>query len=97
MNTIKIIALTYGEFQSWFNYGSICLPGKKIITISLLPNGSPDPLCRNVGQVLSQLPQLGLNDEAGVLLCEIANDIDDSFFEIGLPRDSGSVLLTTFW
>ena len=82
-NLCKMVGVTYGEFQSWYNYGEIRICYNRIVTLETTTEGEPDPVSPNVSILLERIPQLNLEDEEGILLIQLKPvDIKISNYEI---------------
>ena len=82
-NLCKMVGVTYGEFQSWYNYGEIRICFNRVVTLGTTPGGEPDPESPLVSILLERIPQLNLEDEEGILLIQLNPvDIKISSYEI---------------
>jgi hypothetical protein len=66
-----LIAVTFGEFQSWFRYGQIRLNANRIVVLERDEGGAPRRDGAYVGILLEQLPFLSHEDEEGVVVVEV--------------------------
>jgi len=73
-NLCKLVGVTYGEFQSWYNYGEIRICSSRIVDFETTLDGPPDPESPNVSTLLERIPQLNLEDEEGVLIIQLKPD-----------------------
>ena len=67
----KILAITYGEFQSWYRYGEIKVNTTRINDIELTDSGVFDTDSSAINSLLDDSPQLSFDDEEGILLIQI--------------------------
>jgi hypothetical protein len=67
-----LVAVTFGEFQSWFRYGQIRLNANRIVVLERDEAGAPRRDGAYVGVLLEQLPFLSHEDEEGVVIVEVA-------------------------
>ena len=70
-NLCKLVGVTYGEFQSWYNYGEIRICSSRVVALETTPDGTPDPESPHVSTLLERIPQLNLEDEEGILLIQL--------------------------
>ena len=70
-NLCKLVGVTYGEFQSWYNYGEIRICSSRVVDLETTPDGTPDPESPHVSTLLERIPQLNLEDEEGILLIQL--------------------------
>ena len=70
-NLCKMVGVTYGEFQSWYNYGEIRILYNRLVHLKTTPEGGPDPESPLLSTLLERIPQLNLEDEEGILLIQL--------------------------
>ena len=70
-NLCKLVGVTYGEFQSWYNYGEIRICSSRVVDLETAPDGTPDTESPHVLTLLERIPQLNLEDEEGILLIQL--------------------------
>lgn len=71
----EFVGVTYGEFQSWYNYGEIRLSADRLISLEVNADNEsvvPDITCPSATILLDRLPQLNIDDEEGLLLIQLA-------------------------
>ena len=84
-NLCKMVGVTYGEFQSWYNYGEIRISDNRLVPLKTTPGGEPDPESPHLSILLERIPQLNLGDEEGILLIQLKHvDINISDNDIDL-------------
>jgi hypothetical protein len=67
----KILAVTYGEIQSWYRYGEIKVNSNRIAYIGLTDLGAFDTDSSAINSLLDNSPQLSFDDEEGILLIQL--------------------------
>ena len=70
-NLCKMVGVTYGEFQSWYNYGEIRILYNRLVHLKTTPEGGLDPESPHLSTLLERIPQLNLEDEEGILLIQL--------------------------
>ena len=70
-NLCKFVGVTYGEFQSWYNYGELRICSSRFVDLETTPDGTPDSESPHVSTLLERIPQLNLEDEEGILLIQL--------------------------
>ena len=66
----KILAITYGEFQSWYRYGEIKVNSSRISYIELIDSDVFDTDSPAINSLLDSSPQLSFDEEEGILLIQ---------------------------
>lgn len=79
-----MVAVTYGEFQAWYNYGALRIRSDRLVPVQQMSDGLPDPSHRHVKSLIDRFPQLSLEDEEGVLLVQL----EPSRYESGLEPET---------
>lgn len=79
----EMVAVTYGEFQAWYNYGELRLRSDRLVPLGR-DGDLPEPSHRHVQSLIERFPQLSLEDEEGVLLVQL----DTSQYEAGVEPDT---------
>ena len=68
----ELVAVTYGEFQSWYNYGELRVSADRLVYLEQDADGKPDPDSAHTVLLTERFPQLSLEDEEGVLIVQLA-------------------------
>jgi hypothetical protein len=68
----ELVSVTYGEFQSWYNYGELRLTAERVIHLEQMEDGIADVKSPHVALLMERLPQLSLEDEEGLLIVQLA-------------------------
>jgi len=69
----ELVGVTYGEFQSWYNYGEIRVSADRLVSLAVTAGeeAEPDQTSPHAGTLMEHLPQLSLEDEEGLLLVQL--------------------------
>ncbi|MFQ3246878.1 MAG: hypothetical protein ACI9WC_001487 [Arenicella sp.] len=73
----EMIGLSFGEFQSWYYSGDIRLSSDRFVNIEISEDGTPVSGCSYIPCLFERLPDIGLDDEEGILLIQL-NPIQSS-------------------
>lgn len=74
----QFVGVTYGEFQSWYNYGEIRLGVDRLTSIEVCPDtGIPNKESPYIQILLGRIPQLNLEDQEGIVLIQLKPGTDD--------------------
>jgi hypothetical protein len=86
----EFVAVTYGEFQAWYNYGELRLRRDRLVPLSGGNDGLPDPGNPHVNSLIERSPQLSLEDEEGILIIQVGAthyDVGNDPHTLLLPID----------
>jgi len=67
----KILAITFGELQSWYRYGEIKVNSSRITYIGLTDSDFFDTDSSVINSLLEDSPQLNFDDEEGIILIQL--------------------------
>lgn len=87
----ELVGITYGEFQSWYNYGEIRLGVDRFVHMEVDEDNAPDSASLHAAILFERTPQLGLEDEEGLLLVQIGPSICDESKSVAIGIDAGTI------